>query len=392
MKSRTKAAIIGAVLAAGLGYFSLTTPLGDSLVRASYDLPFKFRPFIFPNEVVMVYLDDASHEKLHQKYTEVWNRAFHAKLVNRLTAEHAKAVVFDLIFSDAMDPATDRAFAGAMEQNGNVVLGAELVTTPFGPRGAVEVMLMRPAATFDHSAADLGLDSVFPDADEEIRTYRPAAKYAGQSTPMSSEAWAGALLADPTLLANHALRDSPFWLNYYGPEMATLPSVSLYQALADSDPKLPRGFFSNKVVFVGERLGAELPANRKDEYGSPYSWMPQNRFFSGVGVHATACLNLIRGDYLRRLDWMSERIIVIALGILFGVGFVFIRPVPAVLTAILSVVLIALVDYLFFVKFHYWFPCLIPMAVQIPIALVWAVASESVQLYGQLLKLQKSQG
>jgi CHASE2 domain-containing sensor protein len=393
MKARIKAAIFGAFLAVGSGYLCLTTPLGDGLVLASYDLPFKFRPFIFPKEVVIVYLDDASHEKLHQKYTEVWNRGYYTKLLTRLTADHAKAVVFDIIFSDAMDPATDQAFAKAMEANGNVVIGAELATVAYGPHVLTEIHLMPPAKIFAESAADLGLDGVFADQDLEIRSYLPTTKYAGQSspTPMASEAWAGATLADPTLLTNKTLQDTTFWMNYYGPEMMTLPFVSLYQALADSDPNVPPGCFSNKVVFVGERLQTQLVGNRKDEYTSPYSWIPQNRFMSGVGIQATACLNLIRGDYLRRLDWGTERTIILLLGVLFGAGLVLFRPIPAVMLALFSAILIALLDYLCFVKLHYWFPCLIPILVQIPVALVWSVAAHSVQLSAQLRSLQNPQ-
>jgi CHASE2 domain-containing sensor protein len=390
MRTKTKAAVFGAIITAGCGVFLLATALGDGLVCASYDLPFRFRPVIHAEEAVMVYLDDASHEKLHQKYLEPWNRALFTQLLNRLTADGAKAVVFDIVFSDPLEPATDQAFANAMETNGKVVLGADEVLMTVGAHGAAATQVSPPARIFNDSAADLGLTATYANPDMEVRTYAPTpASGGGSMHPISSEAWAGAVLANPVLLANKSLQNSMFWLNYYGPELLAIPSVSLYQAVADSDPNAPRGYFSNKVVFVGERLMTQPSDTRKDQYASPYSWLPGNRFMSGVTIHATACLNLIRGDYLRRLGAGTERIIVLLLGSLIGAGLVSFRPLPAILIALLSAVVIALVDDVCFVEWHYWFPFLIPIMVQIPVALIWSVASGSMRLYLELCDLRK---
>ncbi len=338
----------------------------------------------------MVYLDDASHEKLHQEYLQPWNRDLFTLLLNRLTADHAKAVVFDIVFSDALDLATDQALANAMKTNGNVVIGAEEVMMPVGAHGGVERQVSRPAQIFIDSAADLGFTAVYPDRDMEVRRYAPKLPAGAASMHlMSSQAWAGAVLANPLLLAKKTLQNFMIWLNYYGPDLLAIPSVSLYQAITDSDPEAPRGYFSNKVVFVGERLMTQPWDTRKDQYPSPYYWLPGNAFISGVAIHATACLNLIRGDYLRRLDWGTEWIIVLLLGALIGTGLVFFRPLPAILIALLSAIIIALADYICFVEWHYWFPFLIPITVQIPAALMWSLAAGSMRLHDKLCSLRK---
>ena len=86
--------------------------VGTGLTSASYDLPFRLLDttntyHTLPHEAVVVYLDDSSHEHLNQNYLKPWNRAYYAKLVKRCTAEGAKAVVFDIMFSDAMDTSID---------------------------------------------------------------------------------------------------------------------------------------------------------------------------------------------------------------------------------------------------------------------------------------------
>ena len=113
-----------------------------------------------------------------------------------------------------------------------------------------------------------------------------------------------------------------------------MPSVSFYKAIADHDPDVPPGFFRNKVVFVGEKLETYRPGERKDEYSNPFSYRPNEQWYSGVGIHETAYLNIIRGDYLRRVAVGTD--LTIVFGVLFGVILVICRPLTAVFVAILA--------------------------------------------------------
>src|SRR5258708_37400240 len=71
---------------------------GGKLVRASYDVLFLSRPVVSPGEVVLVHMDDDSHRTLAQPYNSSWDRALHGALVERLTADGARAVVFAIVF------------------------------------------------------------------------------------------------------------------------------------------------------------------------------------------------------------------------------------------------------------------------------------------------------
>jgi class 3 adenylate cyclase/CHASE2 domain-containing sensor protein len=184
--------------------------------------------------------------------------------------------------------------------------------------------------------------------------------------------------------------DQPsFWMNYYGPEL-NLSTVSLYKALTNGDEGLPAGFFSNKVVFVGERLQTKLQASRKDEYSTPFSYLRGNKFTSGVAIHATAFLNIIHNDYLRRLDWKQERGVIVAFGILFGAGLVFLRPFMATLVGLGLLYPLWYLHFRLFSDYHYWFPWAIPIVFQIPTALISSVVFNSVQLYVQKKQVEQS--
>ena len=389
---KAKGALWGMLLSSGVGFVLVWSGIGESLVNLSYDKPFSFKPVVTQTNVLMVYLDDDAHDILHQKYLEPWSRAYFTKLVKRATAERARAVVFDIVFSDALDAKTDEEFAQAMVENGNVIVADDLVARPVGLQGKVRLEFAPINPVINGGAAFLGNTAVYGGTDGEVRWYVPvpsATDKNGQEVP--SEAWAALLLLDQSV--NEKYKKEKYeghWLNYYGPELLGLQSVSLYKALATNDLDVPRGFFKDKVIFVGERLETKPGDVRKDEYPSPFSYLPGNKDFSGVGIHATAFLNFLQNEWLRRLPWWKERILIIAFGAIMGAGLIYFRPVTAALVALLAVIPITGGNYYFFMHQHYWFPWLIPVVAQIPVALGWSIAFNSIQLYVDKQKVEQS--
>ncbi len=75
--------------------------------------------------MAIIYLDEASHCDPGQPFNRLWNRAIHARLPNRLTADGARAAIFDIVFSDpGPNPEADVVLAEAMRRNKRVVLAA----------------------------------------------------------------------------------------------------------------------------------------------------------------------------------------------------------------------------------------------------------------------------
>jgi adenylate cyclase len=379
----------GIALSAGLGYLLLQYTLGDPLRFKSYDLPFQYRPTIHPQEAVLVYLDDASYEHLHQKYTQPWSRAYFTILLKRLTDEHAAAAVFDIVFSDALDPATDQEFAAALSEFGKAIIACDWAIDYHGDRGLARRRFVKPLRLFDENAADTCTDALFPDEGEYLRRYKPTLKTEGENT--NTEAWVAAMLLNPSFNESNILKTNSFWINYYSPDLE-LPCVSLFKAIATNDPDVPHGFFSNKVVFVGAKIQTYLATDRKDEYSSPFSYRLDDKWMTGVAVHATAFLNLIRGDYLREFPWWFNRILIVAIGVIFGGGLVLCRPVFAVVVGLLSIPPVVMANYFAFDRYYYWFPWLIVVVAQIPVAIVWAVMYNSIRLHVEKKLIEQSLG
>ena len=151
--------ICGALLIVAFGGVLFYFPIGDGIVHWSYDLLFVQRPTVRPKEAVIVYLDEPSYKNLDQNFIKPWDRSLHARLLDRLTADGTKAVVFDIMFSDPGPDDkrdADEKFAQAIQKHGRVILGADYVTNEHA-RGVPVTTLKEPWERFRTVAADWGV-------------------------------------------------------------------------------------------------------------------------------------------------------------------------------------------------------------------------------------------
>lgn len=112
-------------LIALLGMIVAATPLGagleehfglDSLFRLRGERPAP------PGAVVVAIDRDATDAIGTSRHLDRWSRLYHARLVEALTSQGAKAIVFDILFAEPHDNAGDAAFARAMREAGNVAV------------------------------------------------------------------------------------------------------------------------------------------------------------------------------------------------------------------------------------------------------------------------------
>jgi len=364
------AVIVGVLLASVVGWFLQSFRPGEKLRQLSYDSLLIMRGEVKTTEAVVVYLDDQSHQVLDQPRNKPWSRKLHAQLVNRLTQGGAKAIVFDIVFSDS-DPDSDPLLAEAIKRHGKVILAADRtliagVGTKFDP----------PCDALLDVATDIGSDERWPDSDLVVR--RHTVRNPDEQVGVMS--WVTAQAVEVPITANPDEELRPRWMNYYG-RPNVLPGMSYYEVIQAPDT-VDIGV-SNKVVFVGAKIITKFAGDRKDEFPSPFSSFDHHPvFMAGVEIQATEFLNLVRQDSLRRLSSKVESGLVILIGILVGAGLIFLRPLPATLVAVLAGAAVTGVSMLVFRHQLIWFPWLIPL-VQIALALAWSVLFNSVQLYVQ---------
>lgn len=370
------AAAVGVLLTAGCGLLLHEFRFGTGLVRCSYDLLHVWRGDKAATEAVLVYMDEASHLKLGQPQNAAWDRSLHAQLIERLTAAGARAIVFDVVFSDANsnNPAGDERLIAAVKNSGRVLLAADNVR-----KGRGEIGISPPFDTLRDAAAGIGSDEVIPDSDLVVREHT-----ARGDNPLSSLAWVVAGFAGAEVAKDDSRENVLRWMSYYGPPNS-LPWKSYYEAL---DSVVPNEFFRGKVVFIGAHLQTKFAGDRKDEYANPFSfWLSrgmqdtQEALYSpGVEIQATAFLNLLRNEWLTRSGFVIERWLILAAGLIFGYGLVRLHPVWAALAALVGAGPVALLSYQLFLHGLIWFPWLL-VTVEIAVALSWSLLFNSVQLY-----------
>lgn len=362
------------------------SPLGDGLVRKSYDVLQQWRGAagdgLRDSPVVIVYLDLNSFNLLNQDPTAPWSRQLHAELLRKLTAAPAKAVVFDIVFSaPGVDPAGDDALAAAMRENGRTILAGEasgkISHATTGNSEWVRASTIDPPwERFVAAAAGWGVASHIVDDDYGVRRY-VAGGFGPDQQP--SLTWGVAQLLKLPIAAepDAMVRANGRHLRYYGPPLA-IPHVSYAEALSTNG--VPENFFRNKIVFIGARPLTEFFRGRQDEFRSPFhSWGNRELFTPGVEVHATEMLNLVRGDFLQRSSVAAELVGILLVAVL-GVGLLWLRPVPGAVVAGCGAAVVTLAAVFAFGRGG-WFPWLIPVGVQIPVALGGSILFHSLEWY-----------
>ncbi len=381
--------VVGAVLVSALGClltqasFSVGTfgsrapprfgwlcdSVGEKLARLSYDLPFTFRGPVRSEDACIVYLDEKAGHELRQRGS-IWDRSLHTQLLQRLTADHARAALFDIVFSEEWPEAkVDDDFAAALKENGHVFLAGAMESDAGAPLATgvriVAKRVIAPIPLLRRAAAGWGLIEFDPiDGDYGIRRMNTGA----ETVPSATWRMAEHLGAEETKTpeARAALR----WMNYYGPA-GSFPSIAYDQAL---EPGLQPGFFKDRIVFIGGRSTLAGLGFGKDDYRNPYAQV-RSGFSTGVEVHLTALLNLLGGEWLTRLDERRELWFALATGLVLGAALPRFRPHIAALIALAATTCIGLFACWIFAHRHLWFAWCVPAFVQVPVALTWAIGA-----------------
>ncbi len=296
-RKRLAAALVVGLAGLVWGLIMWQLNLGLGLRRASYDLPFALGVHPPPKEVVLVYIDEASHNDLDQPLAAAWDRRLHARLIERLGEEGARMIVFDILFHDE-NPEQDPVLAAAIKNHGNVVLGAERVRTE-SETGEQEILLLA-APELRRAAAGWGLTAIPTDPDGVVRYVQHKIPTDFGDKPSLAEFVRQRVQGGPQRPVDGGLE----LINYYGPP-GKLTGYSYGGVILDRS--IPEGAFRDKIVIVGAKQQSGLSGAGKDSFPTPYSQV--RRFFepekecdtSGLEIHGTVIANLLEGSGMRRL-------------------------------------------------------------------------------------------
>jgi serine phosphatase RsbU (regulator of sigma subunit)/CHASE2 domain-containing sensor protein len=173
------------------------------------------------------------------------------------------------------------------------------------------------------------------------------------------------------------------YINYYGPPR-TVKTIPYYQALQIKD-----GMYDgrpleleNKVVFVG--LSEILLADRKDSFYTVYS-TADGIFVSGVEIMASVFANIRDAEQVKPVGLKSYFLLIFFWGLLLGI----VCRISSLRIGFLNAIALGAL-YLFgsvyvFKTHNIWYPVVIPLFFQIPLAFIGAAGIENARLFKEFL-------
>ena len=173
------------------------------------------------------------------------------------------------------------------------------------------------------------------------------------------------------------------YVNYYGPPR-TIKTIPYYQALQIQDGKYEGRplDINGKVVFVG--LSEVLLADRKDSFYTVFS-RADGVFVSGVEIMASVFSNIKEDIPVQPISLKSHILILLFWGILLGIVCrISSMRIGALNAIVLSILYIAAAVYMFKAR-NVWYPIVIPLFFQVPLAFLGAVSIEHSRLFKEVL-------
>ena len=283
--------------------------VGENMRDKAFDFMVKHRvlqPKTDP-DIVIVDINEASLAAFAKEYGRwPWPRQVLGEFVENIQAQKPKAVVFDIVFSDAdiynadSDAYFNDVIAGSdntffpilrldtTEDKNSQLKFSQIPGLGASPEANKDATLAAVLPHFDAAlkAGRLGTHNVYPDTDGIVREYRLFHDDYGwrlPSLPLVIAQFTGAKNTEnlpKDMLINW--RGKPFTYSY-----VTFSDV--FTDLASKVKVRPKNEFTNKIVIIGSTAAGlfDLKATAMD------------KLFPGVEILATAIDNTKHGDYLK---------------------------------------------------------------------------------------------
>lgn len=296
--------------------------------------------------IVLVAVSEEADAEIPEKWP--WPTNVHAKLVENLNRAGAKAILFDILFtqSDEFNPANDTLFAETIAKYGNVILAADIERIQNAQRDEKEPIFPLPILR-KMNPNPLGIVSTNASLDGFIRIYNFGRKHQGVDYYMLGLEGLRVYSDIPDSLVSplnpnakndtfsfgdyHILRDNlnSFIINYYGPEgmfptysyelviddpsYTTVMEKQAFEINSFDDPDfemglLYEGVFKDKIVIVGSTMPL-----LQDFHATPFTTADFPR--PGYEIHAHAIQTMLDGNYIKKQSVMVRLILMLIFSI-----------------------------------------------------------------------------
>jgi adenylate cyclase len=291
-QQRLRAAFFLACALGTIGIVSFAYGLGffNDFERQSVDARFAIRGNQGPPPgLAVVKIDDVTFSDLNTQWP--FPRSYHAKVIDRLAADGAKEIAYDIQFSEYSDPAQDNALYLALKRfPGRIVLA----TTETDNHGNPNLIFKQDMKALHAHAGSANFVT------DKGNVYR---KFPYEVGGLKSFAVVSAELALGHLIERSKLGEGgQAWIDYAGPH-DTVSSASFSRVLRG---QVEPGFFRNKIVVVGP-----VAPSLQDIHATP-----TDSRMSGAEIEANAINTALHGFPLQSASTTVNVLLIVLLGLI----------------------------------------------------------------------------
>ncbi|MBL7069801.1 MAG: CHASE2 domain-containing protein [Candidatus Omnitrophica bacterium] len=350
------------------------------LTTLDYRLRFR-RARNINRDVVFVDMGEDSIKKIGRW---PWSREWHATIISILSQFGAKAVVFDVIFSEASSEFSDGAMEEAMKKANNVYIPYALELERYNKaKRAWDVRdIILPLERFSRWARGGGHITIVPDPDGIIRRVPAVVDYNSSVYPQLGLKVACNMLGiDP---ARYKIKRTFFgryikigedkkesiyipvdeknqmlvnWVGRWGQDFkhySFVEVITSYQSLlAKKEPLVNLGEFKDKICVIG--LTAPGLYDIKPN--------PLQPAYPAVGTNANVINGVLNKDFVKKAPQWLDAMIIIILGLLLTANISKVNPVRGASIALLMVLTYLMISFAVLDILNLWVSFIHPFVV-----------------------------
>ncbi len=343
-------------------FFRLDQTLYDEAIALIHRAP--------QDDIIIVGIDE---ESVQQMGRFPWSRAVHATLIEKLTAEQARAIGFDIVLTepDKSDPNADRVLGEAIRNNGRVIL--PVIKSVVDGEMTGEAL---PVAVFATATAKLAQIDTNIDADGVVRSiYLRAGGGTARHPHLAlailsladtvhwppERALPGTVSLDQAAMGQPWARDHLYQIPFAGPP-GHFKRISYVDVLRGG---YPADTFKGKIVLVGTTA-----SGLRDEFPTPVSG--QASAMPGIEIHANILQGLREGIDIRRASSVQTGAIAVTLMLIVMLVYLWWSPRQSLILTAILIGLALLGSALIFRHAYWWISPVVPMCVLLLAYPLWS--------------------
>ena len=330
--------------------FLLSTPLFGRFEYIFLDYFFRQRP-MQPVHPDIVYIEIAE-DSVQTMGRWPWPRQYHAVMTHLLTEWKAKAIVFDMLFSESSTELDDGALKESFQNSQQVYLSTAL------EQQGNEKTWIHSLPDFEESAKGVGHINVVPDRDGTLRRIRPYLEYNGEVHPHLALRVAYDFLGTPDKISEWK-KENELLINWAGKWNETFKHYS-YVDLIKSFEMIEHG---QEPLISPKEIEGKICLIGLTAFGhSDIKATPIEPAYPGVGVHANVINNILTNRFIHAASFKTNVFCLIAVGLLASALFVIFRTVSGLIGGLFIGIVWTFVAYFSFAQYGLWIYAVQPLA------------------------------